>query len=75
MASQTHYDAVIIGAGFSGLRALYEMRKRGLGARAFEAGSGIGGVRLRARVETGKLLLTCHVDLVLEPLSWRPHRQ
>ena len=37
-------DVVIIGAGFSGLLALYEMRQLGLRARVLEAGTGVGGV-------------------------------
>jgi cyclohexanone monooxygenase len=36
-------DVVIVGAGFSGLHALYAMRARGLSARVIEAGSGVGG--------------------------------
>lgn len=36
-------DVIIAGAGFAGLYALYRFRKLGLRARAFEAGSGIGG--------------------------------
>ncbi len=37
-------DAVIVGAGFAGLYALYRFRRLGLAARVFEAGDGIGGV-------------------------------
>ncbi len=37
------FDAVVIGAGVSGLYALYELRKAGISARAFEAGSAVGG--------------------------------
>ncbi|HEX8259084.1 MAG TPA: NAD(P)/FAD-dependent oxidoreductase, partial [Rubrobacteraceae bacterium] len=38
------FDAVIIGAGFSGLYALHKLRNEmGLSARVFEAGGGIGG--------------------------------
>ncbi len=36
-------DAVIVGAGFGGLYALYKMRELGLRARVFEAGDGVGG--------------------------------
>ena len=35
--------AVIVGAGFAGLYMLYRLRKQGISARVFEAGSGIGG--------------------------------
>ena len=37
-------DAVIVGAGFSGLYMLYRLREvLGLSARVFEAGGGVGG--------------------------------
>ena len=36
-------DAVIVGAGFAGLYALYKLRGLGLRARVFEAGTGVGG--------------------------------
>jgi cation diffusion facilitator CzcD-associated flavoprotein CzcO len=37
------FDAVIIGAGVSGLYQLYKLRELGLRARVFEAGKGVGG--------------------------------
>jgi cation diffusion facilitator CzcD-associated flavoprotein CzcO len=37
------FDAVIIGAGVSGLYQLYKLRELGLRVRVFEAGSGVGG--------------------------------
>ena len=36
-------DAVIVGAGFAGLYMLHRVRRLGLKARVFEAGSGVGG--------------------------------
>jgi cation diffusion facilitator CzcD-associated flavoprotein CzcO len=40
----TDFDAVIVGAGFSGLYALHKLRNEmGLSARVFEAGDGVGG--------------------------------
>lgn len=42
--STTEFDAIVIGAGFGGLRMLYELRKQGLHGRVFESGSGVGGV-------------------------------
>jgi len=36
-------DAVVIGAGFAGLYAVYRLREMGLSHRAFEQGSGVGG--------------------------------
>ena len=37
------FDAVVIGAGVSGLYQLYKLRGLGLSARVFEAGTGVGG--------------------------------
>lgn len=37
-------DALVVGGGFGGLRALYTLRGLGLSVVALEAGSGIGGV-------------------------------
>jgi cation diffusion facilitator CzcD-associated flavoprotein CzcO len=39
----TQLDAVVVGAGFSGLYMLYKLRKLGFTARVFEAGSDVGG--------------------------------
>jgi cyclohexanone monooxygenase len=36
-------DVIVVGGGLAGLYALYKMRGLGLKARAFEAGSGLGG--------------------------------
>src|SRR5271163_2518938 len=37
------FDAVVIGAGVSGLYQLYKLRELGLRARVFESGTGVGG--------------------------------
>jgi len=37
------YDAIIIGAGMSGLYQLYRLRELGLRARVFETGTNVGG--------------------------------
>ena len=37
------YDVIIIGAGVTGLYALYQLRQLGFSARSFEDGGGIGG--------------------------------
>ena len=39
----TTLDAIVVGGGLGGLYALHRLRKLGLKARAFEAGSGVGG--------------------------------
>lgn len=41
--SERNVDAVVIGAGFAGLYAVYRFREMGLSLRAFEQGSGVGG--------------------------------
>lgn len=38
-----HVDAVVIGAGFSGLYMLYRLREAGLSTRVYETGGGVGG--------------------------------
>src|SRR3954471_14417584 len=38
-----NYDAIIIGAGMSGLHQLYRLRELGMRVRVFEAGTGVGG--------------------------------
>ncbi len=38
-----HYDAIIIGAGVTGLYQLYRLRELGLSVRVIEAASGVGG--------------------------------
>ncbi len=37
------FDAVIIGAGFAGLYALYRLREMGLAVRVYEGAAGVGG--------------------------------
>ena len=41
--TSTHYDALVIGAGFSGVRMLIELRKLGMNALVLDAGSDVGG--------------------------------
>ena len=41
---QTNLDAVVIGAGFSGLYMLHRLREAGFSTRVFEAGEDVGGV-------------------------------
>ena len=40
---KTHFDAVVVGAGFAGLAMLYRLRELGFSARVYEAGSDVGG--------------------------------
>jgi cation diffusion facilitator CzcD-associated flavoprotein CzcO len=37
------FDAIVIGAGVSGLYQLYKLPELGLKVRVFEAGTGVGG--------------------------------
>src|SRR6202021_2088317 len=37
------FDAIIIGAGMSGMYQLYRLRELGMRVRVFEAGTGVGG--------------------------------
>jgi cyclohexanone monooxygenase len=41
--AQDELDAIVVGAGFAGLYALYRLRRLGLAARIFERGGGVGG--------------------------------
>ena len=43
MSEPQRADAVIVGAGFSGLYQLYRLRELGLTTRVFEAGDDVGG--------------------------------
>jgi NADPH-dependent glutamate synthase beta subunit-like oxidoreductase len=54
---ETFFEAIIVGAGFAGLRELYELRKRGVHARVFDAAGGIGGVSLFSRPFQGLAFL------------------
>ncbi len=37
------FDAVVVGAGFAGLRMIHELRTLGLTCKVLEAGTGVGG--------------------------------
>ena len=39
----TDYDAIVIGAGFSGIRSLWELDQLGLAVKCFDAASNVGG--------------------------------
>jgi cation diffusion facilitator CzcD-associated flavoprotein CzcO len=42
-STTTSFDAIVVGAGISGMYMLHRLRELGLSARVFEAGSGAGG--------------------------------
>lgn len=37
------YDAIVVGAGFAGLRIIAKLRKLGLSFKVLEEGEGVGG--------------------------------
>ena len=37
------YDAIIIGAGISGMYQLHTLREQGLSVKVYETGAGVGG--------------------------------
>ena len=41
--SQTHFDAIVVGAGFAGMYMLHKLRGMGLSVRVYERGDGVGG--------------------------------
>ena len=40
---ENSFDAIIIGAGISGMYQLYKLRELGMSVRVFETGTGVGG--------------------------------
>jgi len=42
-APEADYDAIVIGAGISGMYQLYRLRELGMRVRVFETGTGVGG--------------------------------
>jgi len=49
MSSGQEFDAVIVGAGISGMYQLHKLREIGLTAKVFETGTGVGGCKIRLR--------------------------
>ena len=41
--SQTHFDAIVVGAGVAGMYMLHKLRGMGLSVRVYERGDGVGG--------------------------------
>ena len=41
--SATYFDVIVIGAGFSGMHALYTLREKGLKVRVYDDGHNVGG--------------------------------
>src|SRR5436853_2483685 len=75
----TDFDAIVIGAGVSGLYQLYRLRELGLSVRVFEAGTGVGGTwywnrypGARFDSETYSYQFSFDKDL-LETWNWQEH--
>lgn len=43
MSQSTDFDAVVIGAGFGGLRALHDLRQQGPSTVVIDGGTDVGG--------------------------------
>ena len=43
MSPTNNYDALVVGAGFTGLYTVYKLRELGLKVCGVEAGDGVGG--------------------------------
>jgi cation diffusion facilitator CzcD-associated flavoprotein CzcO len=56
------FDAVVIGAGVSGLYQLYMLRQLGLRVRVFKAGSGVGGTWYWNRYPGARFDSQSHTD-------------
>ncbi|MEM7466934.1 MAG: NAD(P)/FAD-dependent oxidoreductase [Pseudomonadota bacterium] len=69
-------DAVVIGAGFTGLYAAYRLREMGLSVQGFEAGTGIGGTWYWNRYPGARTDSTCTVyqywfsDELIDEWDW-----
>ena len=62
-------DAVVIGAGFSGLYMLYCLRELGLSTRVYEAGAGVGGTWYWNRYPGAR----CDTPSIHYSYSFSPH--
>jgi cation diffusion facilitator CzcD-associated flavoprotein CzcO len=62
------FDAVVVGAGFSGLYMLHRLRGLGLRARVYEAGDGVGGTWYWNRYPGAR----CDVESVYYSYSFSP---
>jgi cation diffusion facilitator CzcD-associated flavoprotein CzcO len=73
---RTDFDAIVVGAGFSGLRMLLELRRLGISARLLEAGTNVAGTWYwnrypGARTDSEFSVYTCRFgDDVLDDWNW-----
>lgn len=66
-----NFDAIVVGAGFGGLYALYKLRALGMRVRVFEAGSDVGGTWFWNRYPGAR----CDVDSVAYSYSFSEELQ
>ncbi|WP_328707328.1 flavin-containing monooxygenase [Streptomyces mexicanus] len=62
------YDVVVVGAGFSGLYMLHELRRRGFSSHVFEAGTDVGGTWYWNRYPGAR----CDVESLFYSYSFSP---
>ena len=67
-SNTTKVDAVIVGAGISGLYQLYKLRNLGLSTRVYEAGDGVGGTWYWNRYPG----LRCDINSMIYSYSFSP---
>lgn len=71
-----YYDIVVLGAGFSGVKALHEARKRGLTCHVFESSAGLGGTWRNnhypgARVDSPVPIYQLNIPEVYTTWKWK----
>lgn len=69
-------DALIVGAGFSGLHVLNKLRKEGFNAKIYETGSGIGGTWFwnrypGARTDSSNVFYQLMQDDIWQGFEWQ----
>src|SRR3954452_9583010 len=60
------FDAIVVGAGFAGMYMLHRLRGLGFSARAFEAGTAVGGTWFWNRYPGAR----CDVESMQYPFSF-----
>src|SRR6187551_3579378 len=63
------FDAIIIGAGLSGMYQLHRLREQGLRVRVFEAGTDVGGTWYWNRYPGARLIRRAIPTAILSPRS------
>lgn len=64
----SHFDAVVVGAGFAGLTMLFRLREIGLSVRVIERGSGVGGTWFWNRYPGARVdVPSMHYSLAIDP--------